>query len=179
MPNPILVDTDILIDYLRGQPKAVRFVHDNADRITLSAMSVAELYAGVRGAADHREQLALADFLDLFPVVPVTARRSLAQVAFIDETMAAPTGWASRTPNYRGNRRLVRRRFADAERQALPHVRRSPARLPQVAKTHRTRATPIFRARLSARGMHSCQTRRPHIGQVATTDRNLVSPGHL
>ena len=73
MSDPILVDTDILIDYLRGQPKAVRFVHDNADWITLSAMSVAELYAGVRGAADDREQRALADFLDLFPVVPITA----------------------------------------------------------------------------------------------------------
>ncbi len=34
---------------------------DNADRITLSAMSVAELYADVRGAADDRERHALAE----------------------------------------------------------------------------------------------------------------------
>ena len=55
--NPILVDTDILIDFLRGQSKAIRFVHDNANRISLSAMSIAELYAAVRGAADDRSSM--------------------------------------------------------------------------------------------------------------------------
>ncbi|MDE0127835.1 MAG: type II toxin-antitoxin system VapC family toxin [Bryobacterales bacterium] len=73
MPTPFLVDTDILIDYLHGHPAAVRLVTDHADRVILSAMSVAELYAGVRGQARDPEQLALADFLELFPIVPVSA----------------------------------------------------------------------------------------------------------
>lgn len=68
----ILVDTDILIDYLRRHPKAVRFVTEHADDIILSAMSVAELFAGVRGESHEPEQLALRDFLDLFAIVPVT-----------------------------------------------------------------------------------------------------------
>ena len=36
-------------------------------------MSVAELYAGVRGAAEDAERQDLEDFLALFPVVPVGA----------------------------------------------------------------------------------------------------------
>lgn len=72
MPTPFLVDTDILIDYLHGHPAAVRLVTDHADRVILSAMSVAELYAGVRGQTRDPEPLALADFLELFPIVPVS-----------------------------------------------------------------------------------------------------------
>ena len=73
MPRPFLVDTDILIDYLRGRPTAIRFVTDHADRVIVSVMSVAELHAGVRGQARDSEQLALANFLELFPIVPVSA----------------------------------------------------------------------------------------------------------
>ena len=73
MPRPFLVDTDILIDYLRGRPAAVRFVTGHTDRIIRSATSVAELYAGVRGRARDPERRALADFLELFPIVPVSA----------------------------------------------------------------------------------------------------------
>ena len=73
MQRLFLVDTDILIDYLRGHPSAVRFVIEHEDRMTVSAMSVAELYAGVRGAAEDAERQDLEEFLALFPVVPVSA----------------------------------------------------------------------------------------------------------
>ncbi len=73
MPTPFLVDSDILIDYLRGHPLAIRFVTDQADRVIVSAISVAELYAGVRGRDRGSEQLALANFLGLFPIIPVSA----------------------------------------------------------------------------------------------------------
>ena len=46
MPRPILLDTDILIDFLRGHDEAVSFVNANLDRIILSFIVVAELYAG-------------------------------------------------------------------------------------------------------------------------------------
>jgi predicted nucleic acid-binding protein len=65
----LLVDTDILVDYLRGVPKAVRFVRDHAESIVLSVISVAELHTGVR---DDEEERALAGFLELFPLLPVT-----------------------------------------------------------------------------------------------------------
>ena len=68
----LLVDTDILIDYLRGHAGAVRFVTDHVDDMVVSAMSVAELYAGVRGDPEGAESLALASFLDVVHVEPVT-----------------------------------------------------------------------------------------------------------
>ena len=72
MSRPILVDTDILIDYLRGRGEAVSFVKANSDRIILSSISVAELYAGVRGGRDDAEQIVLEDFLSLFRAVPLS-----------------------------------------------------------------------------------------------------------
>ena len=73
MSGPILVDTDVLIDFLRGREPAVSFVNLESDRIILSAIVVAELYAGVRGGKDGTEQGTLERFLSLFRVVHVTA----------------------------------------------------------------------------------------------------------
>ena len=73
MSKPILVDTDVLIDFLRGREQAVSFVNLESDRIILSPIVVAELYAGVRGGKDETEQIALERFLSLFRLVPVTA----------------------------------------------------------------------------------------------------------
>ncbi|HDL86633.1 MAG TPA: type II toxin-antitoxin system VapC family toxin [Candidatus Acetothermia bacterium] len=66
----ILVDTDILVDFLRGYSKAVTFVNAHSARIILSSIVVAELYAGVKGDA---ERTALDNFVSLFRVVPVNA----------------------------------------------------------------------------------------------------------
>lgn len=71
MAQSILLDADVLIDFLRGHPKAVAFVDANQHRIILSAIVVAELYAGVRGGKDDREQRVLREFLSLFRIVPV------------------------------------------------------------------------------------------------------------
>ena len=72
MPQPILVDTDVLIDFLRGHEKAVSFVNIHADRIIVSSIVVAELYAGVKGGRGGAEQTALESFLSLFRIVPVS-----------------------------------------------------------------------------------------------------------
>lgn len=69
MTRPILPDTDVLVDFLRGHPKAVAFVTSHVDRIILSSIVVAELYAGVKGDA---EQTALDTFITLFRVVPIS-----------------------------------------------------------------------------------------------------------
>ncbi len=68
MTGSILLDTDILVDFLRGYSKAVAFVNANSERIILSTIVVAELYAGVKGAA---EQAALDEFVSLFRIVSV------------------------------------------------------------------------------------------------------------
>lgn len=70
MAGPILVDTDVLVDFLRGNSKAVAFINARSDRIVLSSIVAAELYAGVKGDA---EQETLEDFLSLFRIVPVDA----------------------------------------------------------------------------------------------------------
>ena len=51
MERPILLDTDILIDFFRGFDKAVAFVNNYYNRIILSSIVVAELYVGVKGDA--------------------------------------------------------------------------------------------------------------------------------
>jgi len=70
MTKSILLDTDILVDFFRGHVKAVAFINDTSDRIILSAIVVAELFAGVKGSA---EQGTLEEFVSLFRVVPVSA----------------------------------------------------------------------------------------------------------
>ena len=70
MAEPFLLDTDVLVDFLRGYKRAVTFVHANSSRIILSAIVVAELYAGIRGEA---ELTAIENFVSLFRVIPVTS----------------------------------------------------------------------------------------------------------
>lgn len=48
----MLVDTDVLIDYLKGNPSAEAFVEQNIDRVSVSAMTVAELYQGIRNKTE-------------------------------------------------------------------------------------------------------------------------------
>ena len=69
MAEPILLDTDVLVDFFRGHSEAVVFVNAYSARIILSSIVVAELYAGVKGDA---EQAALENFISLFRVVPVS-----------------------------------------------------------------------------------------------------------
>lgn len=69
MTKPVLVDTDVMVDFLRGHPKAVALVHAHSAGIILSSIVAAELYAGVKGT----EELDTLDMLiSLFRVIPVS-----------------------------------------------------------------------------------------------------------
>ncbi|MFP4641238.1 MAG: type II toxin-antitoxin system VapC family toxin [Dehalococcoidia bacterium] len=70
MAAPTLLNTDILVDFFRDYSKAVSLVNAHADRIILSSIVVAELYAGAKG---DKEQAVLEDFFSIFRIVPVTA----------------------------------------------------------------------------------------------------------
>ena len=72
MPKPVLIDTDGLIDLLRGREQALSFVNAHSERIMMSSVTVAELYAGVRGGRGGTEQTVLDDLFGLFRVVSVT-----------------------------------------------------------------------------------------------------------
>lgn len=68
MPNAMLVDTDVLIDFLRGNDKAISFIDEFSPHIILSPLVIAELYAGVKGT---NELTALDNFVSLFRIVPI------------------------------------------------------------------------------------------------------------
>jgi len=70
MSTGIVVDTDVLVDFLRGNAKAIDFLKGHADRIVLSAIVVAELFAGVRGQTETDK---LESVVSLFRIVSVTA----------------------------------------------------------------------------------------------------------
>lgn len=73
MPKLILIDTDVMIDYLRGNEKAVSFLRKHADHVALSSITAAELYAGVRNGAEEETLDAL---MALFRIVPVTGQNA-------------------------------------------------------------------------------------------------------
>jgi predicted nucleic acid-binding protein len=68
MAKPILLDTDVLVDFFRGYGKAVSFINTYNTRIILSSIVVAELFAGVKG---HAELSALQNFISIFRIIPV------------------------------------------------------------------------------------------------------------
>lgn len=69
MMKMILIDTDVVVDFLRGYDEAVAYLKGLSGEIALSSIAVAELYAGVRD--DEREKL--DEFVSLFPVLPITS----------------------------------------------------------------------------------------------------------
>jgi len=54
MAQALLLDTDLLIDFLRGQRQAVAFMEKETRPMAVSALTTAELHAGVssRTASD-------------------------------------------------------------------------------------------------------------------------------
>jgi predicted nucleic acid-binding protein len=70
MKKPILIDTDVMIDFLRGNSQAENIIKRNSDNIILSSINVAELYAGVRG---EKEQHILDSLISIFHVIPISS----------------------------------------------------------------------------------------------------------
>jgi len=67
-PTLLLIDTDVLIDYLRGKQEAVDYVDNLTAPLFLSVITVAELYAGVRDGAERTQ---LDAFINAFSTVPL------------------------------------------------------------------------------------------------------------
>lgn len=72
----LLIDTDVMVDFLRGLVGAVEFISTHADNVHFSAVTLTDLYAGIRDVREKRELDAL---LRCFPVIDVTAE--VAQLA--------------------------------------------------------------------------------------------------
>ncbi|MBI2841556.1 MAG: type II toxin-antitoxin system VapC family toxin [Acidobacteria bacterium] len=69
MTGPLLLDTDVIVDYLRGHERAVQWIDGLETPVYLSMVTIAELYAGVR---DGEERPGLDQFLHAFTPVEVT-----------------------------------------------------------------------------------------------------------
>lgn len=66
--NRYLLDTCVIIDYLRDRNEAVEFIRENAVQPGVSVVTVAELYAGVRGTSEQRRIEGLLTRLDVCEV---------------------------------------------------------------------------------------------------------------
>jgi len=64
-----LFDTDLIIDYLRGNETAINFFDSFKGDFHISAISIAELYSEVKGNQERRD---LDYFISLFEVHPIT-----------------------------------------------------------------------------------------------------------
>jgi predicted nucleic acid-binding protein len=70
MTPRLLLDTDVVVDYLRDREEAATYLESHAESLLVSAMTVAELYAGVREGAERSR---LVKFLAAMEIIPVDA----------------------------------------------------------------------------------------------------------
>src|SRR5579885_314586 len=71
MPKKWLIDTDIVIDFLKGLPQAVEAIERIVERNShcyLSVITVAELFAGIR---EGKERQVFETFLQAFEIIEV------------------------------------------------------------------------------------------------------------
>ncbi len=69
MSDNLLIDTDILIDYLRDYPPAVEWLEALSVDLILSAINVAEIYSGMR----EPERRKIETLLECFTIIPLDA----------------------------------------------------------------------------------------------------------
>jgi len=69
MRNNVLIDTDIVIDFLRGDKQAIVHFKALSDSISFSVITVAEIYAGIKG---RKEEIEIERLFSIFPVITTT-----------------------------------------------------------------------------------------------------------
>lgn len=70
----IVVDTDVLIDFFRGYPDAKNFVSQYFTDIHISAVTITELYSGVRSKKEERYMEDLLESIEILEVNQKIAR---------------------------------------------------------------------------------------------------------
>lgn len=68
MTERLLMDSDILIEYLRGRDAAIEYLENRDAELLISVMTVAELYSGAKG---RKELTALSQFFEAFEAIPI------------------------------------------------------------------------------------------------------------
>jgi predicted nucleic acid-binding protein len=70
MSKSCILDTDILIDFLRGEVFAVNLFKSMAEYINFSAITVSEIYCGIKSL---EEEKTVEKLFSVFPVIPVSS----------------------------------------------------------------------------------------------------------
>ena len=68
MKKKIVLDTDVLIDFLRGEKKAIAHFKTRADLICFSSITVAEIYSGIKS---RKEETEIERLFTIFPIIDV------------------------------------------------------------------------------------------------------------
>ena len=76
MSRFVLIDSDIVIDFLRGEKQALTLLKAETDALCFSAVTVAEIHAGVRGAREEEEVDRLFSLIPVFAVSHDIARHA-------------------------------------------------------------------------------------------------------
>ena len=66
----MLLDTCVVIDFLRGVGPATNFVGSLAEKPSISVVTVAEVFAGLKSQREEREARAFFDNCVLLPLLP-------------------------------------------------------------------------------------------------------------
>ncbi len=53
--DPYLIDSDVLIDYLRGQPDCVAYLESLTERLLMSVVTLAEIYSYIREGRERQQ----------------------------------------------------------------------------------------------------------------------------
>jgi predicted nucleic acid-binding protein len=69
MKKQQLIDTDVTIDFLRGQKQATALFKSESGSICFSVITIAEIYAGIR---DAHEEAEVERLFSIFPVLSTT-----------------------------------------------------------------------------------------------------------
>lgn len=69
MKRNIIIDTDIVIDFLRGDRQALSHFKIESESICFSAITVAEIYSGIKG---KKEETEVERLFSIFPVIAAT-----------------------------------------------------------------------------------------------------------
>jgi predicted nucleic acid-binding protein len=72
--NGLLLDTNILVDYLRNRDEAVAYLEGCEETLSISVLTITELYAGAR---NRKERQAIEFFIEAFETLPVTKEISI------------------------------------------------------------------------------------------------------
>ena len=68
IPEKYLIDTDVIIDYLRSEQKAIEFLESEGHEMLISAITVAELYSGIR---NQQEKRIIDEFIKAFDFINI------------------------------------------------------------------------------------------------------------